>query len=171
MNRRPILKISVFAGAASLLTALGLGGMAWARGGGRFGCHGGNRAEFMKKMASMKIDDALDYAKVDDGQRQKIHDIRDRVFAELEKNRPNRQEKMAQLKELFLADRVDDRKLAALKDEHQQKAQAMADVFEKAFIDAHDVLTADQRAKIVEYAEKQRGRWAKHESWQKGVDD
>ena len=156
MKRRPVLKISVFAGAAALLASLG--GLAFAR--GRGGC--GGRGEFMKQMVSSKIDDALDYAKVDESQKTKIHAIRDNVFAELEANRPNREEKMGELKDLFLADKIDQSKVDALRNEHQAKMQKMGDVFEKALVDAHDVLTTEQRAKIVEYAEKHRPRhWGK----------
>ncbi|HVO30635.1 MAG TPA: Spy/CpxP family protein refolding chaperone [bacterium] len=155
MNRRPILKITLVAGAASLIAALG--GIAFAH--GAAGRMGANRGAFMKKMVSAKIDDALDYAKVDDAQRTKIHEIRDNVFAEMEKNRPDPKAHMAQVKELFLADKIDTARVAELRAERQAKMEKMGDLIEKALIDAHDVLTPEQRAKVVEYAEKQHSRW------------
>src|SRR3954466_2383873 len=124
MKRRPVLKISVFAGAAALLASLG--GLAFAR--GRGGMCGG-RGEFMKQMVSGKIDDALDYAKVDAGQKAKIEAIRDNVFKELEANKPNKGEKLGELKDLFLADKIDQGKVDALRNEHQAKMQKMGDVF------------------------------------------
>lgn len=153
MNRRPVLKLGIFAGVAALLTAIG--GFAFARGAGG-GC--GGRGDFMKRMVSSRIDDALDYAKVDDTQKEKIHVIRDRLFTEFEANRGNRMEKLGDLKELFLADKLDPAKVASIRAEHQAKMQKMGDVVEQAFIEAHDTLTTEQRAKIVEYAEKHRPR-------------
>ncbi len=157
MNRRPILKGTLIAAALSLLA---VGGIAIAHeGAGRMCAMHGGRGAFMKKMVSVKIDDALDYAKVDDAQRAKIHEIRDNVFTEMEKNRPDPKQHLAEVKELFLADKIDTAKVASLRAEHQAWMEKMGDLIEQSLIQAHDVLTAEQRAKVVEYVEKQRSRW------------
>jgi Spy/CpxP family protein refolding chaperone len=150
-----ILKISVFAGAAALLSAIGIGGAAFAHGKGGM-C--GMRGEYMKKMATAHIDEAMDYAKVEGPSRDKIHEIRDRLFTEFEKNKPDREAKFKEIAELFQADTLDTAKVAALRAEHQARMQSMGDVVEQAFIEAHDTLTPAQRKAIVEYAQKNRPR-------------
>jgi len=155
MERRTALKFGGLA--AVVLGLIGIGGTALARRGG-FGCHG-NRAEFMKRMVSGKIDDALDYAKVEGRAREQVYAARDRVFAALAEAHADRGEHLQQVLELWQADTIDRGKVDALRAERQARMQKVGDAITQGIIDAHDALTPEQRKAVAEYVQKQRARY------------
>ncbi len=116
-------------------------------------------AGFFKRMASHRIDAALDAAKVDDSQRARIDAARDRVFAAFEAERPDPGAHFDEALSLFAADTIDQAKVAALRAQHQEVAQRVGDAVVGALQEAHDVLSPAQRRAVVEFV---RARHAEH---------
>src|SRR6202171_6306155 len=68
---------------------------------------GGMHAGMMKRMISAALDEALDQAAVTAEQRTAIYASRDRVFAAMEAQRPDRGAQREQVLALFESDRLD----------------------------------------------------------------
>ncbi len=121
--------------------------------------HGGEHAAggFLKHMASQRIDAALDAAKVDEAQRATIHAARDRVFAAFEAGHQNPGARIEEALALFGEDKLDQARIATLRAEHEAVAAKTAAVIEQAVIEAHDVLTPEQRRAVVEFVHAHHG--------------
>lgn len=115
---------------AGLLT----GATAWA-----FGAHGG-RPAMMKRVVSAVIDDALDAAHVSAEQRAAIHGARDRALAAIEEVRGER-----------------GARLEALRGQREREHARVAEAIEQTLVDAHAVLTPDQRRALADYVRAPEG--------------
>lgn len=158
MERRKVMKLGIFGAVAAGI--LGVAGSALARHRGGFGCHGGDRAEFMKKMVNAHVDEALDAAKVEGAARDTVHGEVDKVFAAISEVRTGHQEDMDQMLDLFTADTLDRRQLDSIRSEHVAKMQKVSDTIADAISNVHDALTPDQRKALVEYVKAKRARFA-----------
>ncbi|MBL9004701.1 MAG: periplasmic heavy metal sensor [Myxococcales bacterium] len=144
MTRRRI-KISFIALAMALL----VGGVAYKSAHAGFG-HG-RKAAIMKRIVSAHIDEVLDDAKVNDGQRQRIHAARDRVFAAFEDHRKKTGGSLEQALTLFESDQVDANQISALRGAHEVERKALADVVTQALVEAHDTLSPQQRRVVTDH--------------------
>jgi hypothetical protein len=127
----------------------------WVR--SEFSARQGRRAAFAEKMPRMltrRIDDALDAAKATPAQRTAIAGTRDRLVAALAAAHTDPRAHLDELLTLFLADKLDDTRLGALRAEHQARAQKLGDAVIAAFGEAHDQLSSAQRHAIADWAQK-----------------
>jgi Spy/CpxP family protein refolding chaperone len=147
MNRRTMF--GVITGA---LVTLGVGAAALV--GGRAYAHGpgGPHAGMMKRMVSAALDEALDRANVTADQRTAIHGARDRAFAAIAAQHPDRRAQRDQVLALFEGDRLDAAQLQAVHAQMEQQRQAVHAAVTQAIVEIHDALTPDQRKVVAEYA-------------------
>ena len=147
MTRRTIL--AAMAGAVLTLVAGGValvGGRAFAHG------PGGPHAGMMKRMVSAALDEALAQANVSAEQRTAIHASRDRAFAAIATQWPDRRAHREQVLALFEGDRLDAAQLLAVHAQLEQQRQAMHGAIAQAIVEIHDTLTPDQRKIVAAYA-------------------
>jgi Spy/CpxP family protein refolding chaperone len=133
--------LTLVAGGAALL-----GGRAYAH--GPAGPHGG----VMKRMVSAALDEALAQANVSPEQRTAIHASRDRAFAAMAAERPDRRAHRDQLLALFEGDRLDAAQLQAVHAQMEQARQAVHQAVAQAVVEIHDTLTPEQRKIVAGYA-------------------
>jgi Spy/CpxP family protein refolding chaperone len=117
----------------------------------------------MKRHIAARIDGALEAARATPEQRQTIYAARDRAFAQLEGLRSEHHAQMERVAALFEADRIDPAAVKALRADHEAQAQKHSDVVIDAVVEAHRVLSPEQRRAVVAYAraehDKHEGRW------------
>lgn len=94
------------------------------------------------------IDAALDAVQATPAQRDAIHAARDHVVSTMQAGRAAHQAQLAQALTLWESDHVDAAQLAALRSQHRAQAKATGDAIVQALSDAHDALTAPQRAQL-----------------------
>ena len=124
------------------------GGVALANHGGGGGWHGPQR---MKARVSERIDDALDAARATPAQKTAVYAARDHVFATFEEGRGDHHAQMEKALSLFVQDKVDPAQIAALRAEHEARAQRIGDAVVQALYDVHDALTPAQRTLVVQW--------------------
>ena len=140
---------TVFLMAAAMAVVALISVRAHAQGpGGPGGMHGG----LMKRMISAALDEALDQAAVTTEQRTAIHASRDRAFAALETQRPDRSAQREQVLAMFEGDRLDATQLAAVGAQMEQRHQAIRAAITQAVVEIHDTLTPAQRQIVANYA-------------------
>jgi Spy/CpxP family protein refolding chaperone len=141
--------VALVTGAAALTVA-------WAQGPGGHGMHG----KMMKRMVSAALDEALDQAVVTPEQRTTIHASRDRAFAALEAQAPDRGAHREQVLVLFEADRIDPAQLQALHAQMEQRHQAAHAAITQTIVEIHDTLTPEQRRIVAQFVRSHHpGRW------------
>jgi Spy/CpxP family protein refolding chaperone len=146
MQRRTLFGL-VTAGALGLVAA----GAAVA-----YGTHGGGRHAFMKRIIVAAIDDALDEAKVTAEQRTALHGIRDRAFAAVEQVAEGRRTHLEEGLRLFEADQVDPARVEAFHRQGDEERQQVREAIHQAIVDAHGILTPDQRRAVADYVRHHR---------------
>lgn len=150
MTRRTLIGLT--AGLMATLAA-GVGAVA-------YGAHGGGRHAIMRRMVSAAIDDALDGANVTAEQRTAIYAARDRVFSAVDAARTQRRAHLEEALRLFEADRPDTAQIEALHRQGEAERQRIRDAVHEAIVEAHSVLTPDQRKVIADYVRAHRlSRW------------
>jgi periplasmic protein CpxP/Spy len=114
---------------------------------------GGHRMSpgMMKRMVSVRLDEALTQASVTPEQRVKIHAARDRVFAAFDGQRPDHRAQADQALKLFEGDRLDAGQLEALHAPMEQHHQAIRKAITQAVVEIHDTLTPAQRKIVADY--------------------
>ena len=147
MTRRTFQRVTTLAliGATIGVAAL-LGARAYAQGPG-----GMMHAGIMKRVVSAALDEALDQAAVSAEQRTTIYASRDRAFAALEANRPDRAAQRDQVLALFEGERLDAGQLRAVHAQMEQRHQAIGDAITQAIVEIHDTLTPAQRQIVANY--------------------
>ena len=143
MKRRTLITliavpVVALATGAAVLTA------AWAQGPGMHG-------RMMKRMVSAALDEALDKAAVTTEQRTAIHASRDRAFAAIEAQRPDREAQREQVLTLFEADLIDATRLEALHAQMDRRHQAIHTAVTQAVVEIHDTLTPGQRRTVADF--------------------
>jgi len=113
---------------------------------------GGMHGSIMKRMISAALDEALDQAAVTAQQRTAIYASRDRAFAAVEANRPDRMAQRDQVLALFEGDQLDAGQLQAVHAQMEQRHQAISAAVTQAVIEIHDTLTPSQRQTVANYA-------------------
>jgi Spy/CpxP family protein refolding chaperone len=119
--------------------------------------HGGGRHAIMRRVVIATLEDALDAAEVRPEQRAAIHAARDRVLAAIDAERASHGAHLEQALALFEAERLDP---VAVERVHQETEAARARIrlaIHEAIVEAHDVLTADQRKAIADYVRRHHG--------------
>ena len=101
-----------------------------------------------------RLDDALDDLDATPEQRTRIQAIKDRMLEKVQAMRADRRATHEVLLGEWNAAQVDRAKVHALIDERAARLQAMAHEAADAIIEAHDVLTPEQRAKVAKKAER-----------------
>jgi hypothetical protein len=132
----------------------------------RPGRHGGEiRGEFMKRMASSKIDDALDAVDATAAQRTIVEAARDHVFAAFEEAHvADPGQHMEKAIALFAEERLEPSQVAAVRAEHLAQARKIGDAVVQAIYDVHDALTPAQRRTLTGHIREQHARFAEHEA-------
>jgi len=129
--------------AGVMVLALAAGGVALASG----HLHEG----FVKRRVTRHIDAALDAVGASAAQRDAVHAARDHVFATLEENHRAERGDLDAALGLWQSDRLDSAAIATLRAHHLAAAKKTGDAVVQALSDAHDALTAEQRAKLADY--------------------
>jgi Spy/CpxP family protein refolding chaperone len=112
----------------------------------------GMHPEMMRRMISLRLDEALTQAAVTPEQRVKIHESRDRAFKAMEAQRPDPRSHRDQLLAAFEADRLDVTQVQAMHAQMEQQHQAMRSAMSQAIVEIHDTLTPAQRKIVADYA-------------------
>lgn len=107
--------------------------------------------------ATARLDDALDDVDATPDQRARIQAIKDRVLARAQALRAGREDARQALLAEWSAASVDRAKVHALVDARAAELQALAHEVADAAIEAHGVLTPEQRAKLARKAERLHG--------------
>jgi Spy/CpxP family protein refolding chaperone len=137
----------VLAGATMLTVAY-----AFAQGPGGPGGHGpGMHGPMMKRMISAQLDAAITQANVTAEQRTAIVAARDRAFAAMDAQRPDRRAARDRMLALFEGDRLDAAQLGALHAQTEQQHQQVRAAVAQAIVDVHDALTPAQRKIVADY--------------------
>ncbi len=144
MTRRRI-KISFLAFAVALF----VGGIAYKSAHAGFGHH--RKAAIVKRMISAHIDEVLDDAKVNEGQRQRIYAVRDRLFTSFEEHHQRGGGKLEQALSLFESDQIDTSRLGTMRGEIEAERKALADQVTQAIVEVHDTLTPQQRKVVTDH--------------------
>lgn len=121
------------------------------------GAHGRDPAE-VAKLVTERVEDALDDVDATPAQREKILAVKDRLLAEGQKLRGDREALHAELLAAWKAERVDRARLHAEVDARIEALRAFAHSAVDGAADAHDVLTPEQRAKIAKKLERRMGK-------------
>lgn len=138
----------------SVLAVVTVIGVAAAAGGLALAEHGG--PGFMQRRLERHIDAALDAVNATDAQRTAIHAARDHVLTTLAENGATHKADLEQALTLWQSERIDQTQLSALRARHLAAAQKVGDAIVQAISDAHDALTATQRAQLVTYLKAHR---------------
>src|SRR5262245_1798899 len=136
MNRRSIIVVT-----SVLLAFAAVGGVALA--GGHFGP--GHHEEGWVS----HVDRALTVVRATPAQREAIYAARDQVVDAVKQMHDGTHGDMDKLLDLFTAEQVDRAKLQAMRGDLLKGMGQVADAALQALSDAHDVLTAPQRNKLV----------------------
>lgn len=116
----------------------------------------GHPGAIMRRIASAHIDEALDQAKASPEQRQKVGEIKERLFRTLEDSRRGHRGDMDEALRLFTADQLDRGKMAQLRKARQAEMDRVGDAVEQAISDVHAVLTPAQRKVVADYVAQHR---------------
>lgn len=104
-----------------------------------------------------RLDGLLDDIDATPAQRTQIQAIKDRMLQRVQALHATRQATHQTLLAEWSADQVDRAKVHALIDERGAEMKALAHEAADALIEAHDLLTPEQRAKVAKKAERMRG--------------
>lgn len=107
--------------------------------------------DFVKRRVTRHIDAALDAVGATSAQRDAVHAARDHVFATIEENRRADKGDLDAALSVWQSDRLDPAAVATLRAHHLAAAKKTGDAVVQALSDAHDALTAPQRAKLADF--------------------
>jgi Spy/CpxP family protein refolding chaperone len=92
--------------------------------------------------------------KLDDAQKAKLEKVKDEFLAKRPEMARMREETVKQANELMRSPEIDKAKLSALVDKNQSQAAEMIRFIGDKFVEIHDMLTPEQREKLVTMVEK-----------------
>jgi Spy/CpxP family protein refolding chaperone len=109
----------------------------------------GFKEKMMGAMIQARIDDVLEQIKATPEQRTTVNAAKDRVIAAFKNSHADKGADFEQLITLFAADKLDDSKLEALRADHMQRMNKIADAVVQSITEVHDALSADQRTQLI----------------------
>jgi Spy/CpxP family protein refolding chaperone len=125
----------------------------------RFGWHGGHGEKFMRRMVDAHVGKTLDGISATPDQRQKVSAIEDKLFADFQVSRDARRGFLKSLTDQFSQPQLDSGALdQAFQPVAQSHEQLRAEVLQ-AVSEVHDMLTPDQRTKLVGQLKELQARW------------
>ena len=104
-------------------------------------------AEFMVDYISETLD-------LDDSQRAKLESIKEELIQKHADMRADKEAMQAEIKTLLLSDQIDEASLRAMVAEQRARMDAVVDLVIARFIEFHNTLTAQQKAKLVSKLEQ-----------------
>lgn len=105
-----------------------------------------------------RLDGLLDDIDATPAQRTQLQAIKDRMLAKVQAMRADRKATHDALLAEWQSEKVDRAKVLALIDQRADELKAFAHDAADAAIEAHDLLTPDQRAKLAKKAERMHGQ-------------
>lgn len=123
-------------------------------GGGGCGRHHPRDPAEVNALVTHRLDDALDDLDATPAQRQQLHAIKDRLLAQAMALRTGQQAARAEALAQWKAEKPDAALLHALVDERINALRAVAHQAVDAGVEAHRILTPDQRAKVTKKIER-----------------
>jgi Spy/CpxP family protein refolding chaperone len=126
----------------------------------------GHGIKMMENMISSRIEDAADFIDADAKQRQVIESSKAEVFKALEARAADRKAHAAEVLSLLSADQIDTGKLNALVDQKADDMRAVGHVIVAEVTKVHDVLTPQQRQKLIDHVKKKHARALQHQEAQ-----
>ncbi len=143
----------------TLFTLVGLAGVValagWA---GRCGHHRSHDPAEMAGFVTDRVDDALDDLDATEVQRKQIHALKDRLLAKGAAVHAGGEAVHAEVLAQWQSANPDRARLHALVDERFEKMRALAHEAVDAGVEAHGVLTPEQRAQLTKKVERMHGR-------------
>jgi Spy/CpxP family protein refolding chaperone len=146
------MRNKILIGAGALTLAL-VAGAAYAAMG-----HHGHGIKMMENMISNRIEDAADFVEATPQQREVIESAKQEVFKALEARAADRQAHATEVLKLLNQDRIDVDRLNALVDQKADDMRAVGHLIVAQVIKVHDVLTPQQRQKLLEHIKKRHAR-------------
>jgi len=111
-----------------------------------------------KRAIAHAVDDLMDDLDGTDAQRKAMHDVANRLYADVAPLQAEKENARAELRALLLSDKVDAAAVHATVDERTAEMVKGAHRAADAAIELHAILTKEQRAALVEKLDE-RGRW------------
>jgi protein CpxP len=127
-------------------------------GGGCAGHRHGRDPAQVNAFVTERLDEALDDLDATQGQRDQLHAIKDRLLAEATELHKGQQAARGEVLAQWKAEKPDAARLHQLVDERITALRAVAHEAVDAGIEAHGILTPEQRAKVTEKMEKRMGK-------------
>jgi len=124
-----------------------------------FGWHGGHNEKFIRRMVDAHVEETLDRIGATPDQRQKVSAIEDKLLADFQQSRLAHRELLKTLTGQFAQNQMDP---AVLDQAFQPMTQAQDQLraeMRQAIGDVHDLLTPDQRQKLVNEVKQMEDRW------------
>ncbi len=107
--------------------------------------------ERMKKFVDWKVADVLEELEADEGQSEKINALKDALFEEAKSHFEGKAERRGEALELWEQKSPDRKAAHAMVDARIDELRALAHKATDAALDAHAVLTPEQRGKVAEH--------------------
>ncbi len=124
-----------------------------------FPWHGGHSEKFLRHMVEAHVEEALDSINATPDQRQKVAAMQDKLLADFKQNKDARRGLMTTLADQFALDQMDTSALdQAIEPTVQAQSQLRTDL-RQAVGELHDLLTPDQRQKLVARMKRHQERW------------
>ncbi len=146
------MKKLIAAAAAALVVVVGFVALTGFR--GACGAHHGRDPARMAAFVTNHVDDALDDLNATPDQRTRVHAIKDRLLADVQKAHAGHDDAHAALLAEWKAETPDAAKLHALVDARVDEMRALAHEAVDAGVEVHGILTPEQREKITKKAER-----------------
>ena len=119
--------------------------------------HGRFNPEKTQKFVTRKVNDTLDDLEADQTQRQKIHEIKDRILAKVVGMRASHRSTHKVFLEELGKDRPDSKRLHGLLDERLDSLREKAHEGLDAVLEVHAILTPEQRIQLRKKIEDHKG--------------
>ena len=149
------MKKQLLVAGSALLAVVMLSGFAWRGGHGGWG----RDPERMKQFVTWRLDDKLEDLDATEAQKKSIQALKDRLFEDGKQVMADGQAARAEAFAQLSSDTPDAQKLHALVDARIEAMRAMAHKATDAALEAHQVLTPEQRkALAAEYRERMESR-------------
>jgi protein CpxP len=124
-----------------------------------FGWHGGHNEKFMRRMVDAHVEETLDEINATPQQRQKVSAIEDRLLADFQVSRDARRTFLTSLTDQFSQPQLDNASIEQAFQPVAQSHEKLRQELLQTVGDLHDLLTPDQRAKLVERVRHLQERW------------
>lgn len=94
-----------------------------------------------------------------DNQKKEMEKIKDEVKAKMDEKKQKHENDMEEFGNIFKQDKIDKEQLNSLAKNREADREEMKNFFIDELVKVHDILTPDQRAKVIEKMKEMKGRF------------